>query len=93
MICCLFAFVHCIDQASPDFQTEFGYEADPPMEANLALASNQVGERFDCLSFTMEMPFKDTINDPNVYSGWSPARCMTLGAAILTAVAAALPTL
>ena len=80
-------------KASPDFQTVFGYDADAPMEANLAMGSNQVGERFDCLSFVLEMPFKDTIDDPNAHSGWSPARCMTLGAAALTAIAAVMPNL
>jgi len=74
-------------KASPDFQTQFGYEVDAPNEANLALASNQIAERFDCLSFTMEMPFKDTIDDPNVVTGWSPERSHRLGAAILDAVA------
>jgi hypothetical protein len=80
-------------QASPDLQTKHGYELDPPNEANLALASNQVGQRFDCLSFTFEMPFKDTIDDPNPVTGWSPERCQRLGAAMLTAVEVVLPML
>lgn len=63
------------------------------MEANLALGSNQVGERFNCLAFTFEMPFKDTIDDPNPHFGWSPARCDKLGRATLDAVAVVLPTL
>lgn len=66
---------------------------DPPNEANLALASNQVGERFDCLSFTFEMPFKDTVDDPNPVTGWSPERCQKLGASILDAVAVVMPQL
>lgn len=78
---------------SPDFQSEHGYEVDAPNEANLALASNQIGQRFDCLSFTFEMPFKDTVDDPNPATGWSPVRCQHLGAAMLGAVAVVLPML
>ena len=66
---------------------------DPPNEANLSMASNQVGQRFDCLSFTFEMPFKDTIADPNPVAGWSPVRSQRLGAAMLDAVAVVLPIL
>ena len=35
-----------------------GYEVDPPGKANLAIGSNAVGQEFNCLSFTLEMPFK-----------------------------------
>ena len=80
-------------QASPDFQTKFGYDEDAAGQANLALGSNQVGERFDCLSFTFEMPFKDTIDDPNELTGWSPERSARLGASVLDAIRAVLPDL
>lgn len=33
---------------------------DPPGQANLAICSSAVGQRYKCLAFTLEMPFKDT---------------------------------
>jgi murein tripeptide amidase MpaA len=80
-------------KASSDFQSEFGYDIDEPNQAFLALASNQVGERFDCLSFTLEMPFKDTVTDPNPHSGWSGPRSAQFGRSILDAVKAIAPVL
>ena len=40
--------------------------ADPPGQANLAICSSAVGQRYNCLAFTLEMPFKDTsyANEP-----------------------------
>lgn len=39
---------------------------DPPGQANLAICSSAVGQRYNCLAFTLEMPFKDTsyANEP-----------------------------
>ena len=34
----------------------------------------QVAERFQCLSFTLEMPFKDTQDCEDSVHGWNPAR-------------------
>ena len=48
-----------------EFQTRFGYPRSAPGKANLNLACNAVGEEFDCLSFTLEMPFKDHDDTPN----------------------------
>ena len=33
---------------------------DEPGQANLAICSSAVGQRYKCLAFTLEMPFKDT---------------------------------
>ncbi|RUO50818.1 M14 family metallopeptidase [Pseudidiomarina aquimaris] len=71
---------------TPEFQTEFGYEVDKPGEANLTVASNAVSERFDCLAFTLEMPFKDNANLPDEDFGWSANRSAQLGADVLSAV-------
>ncbi|KAJ9529980.1 hypothetical protein QJQ45_023235 [Haematococcus lacustris] len=79
--------------ASPDFQTRYGYPTDPAGKANLRLASKQVGQRFDALSLTLEMPFKDTANAPRSETGWSPQRSAALGAAILGAVMQVMPKL
>lgn len=69
--------------ASSEFQVEQGYELGRFGNETLTLASNQVGHLFDCLAFTLEMPFKDNANSPNVETGWSPERSRDLGQAIL----------
>lgn len=77
-------------KANPDFGgfpiTPNGYPLDPPGSANLRYCTNQVGERYKCLSATLEMPFKDTIETPNETEGWSPGRSMRLGASVLDAL-------
>ena len=70
-----------------DFQDEYGYDRDEPGGGDLRTAGNWVGERFDCLSYTVEMPFKDNAIAPDEESGWSPERSMHLGACALDAVA------
>ena len=59
----------------------------------MCMGNNQIAQRFDCLAFVLEMPFKDTIDDPNPHFGWSPERCIRFGGAIVDAVAATLPML
>mmetsp|Transcript_874 Transcript_874/g.1445 ORF Transcript_874/g.1445 Transcript_874/m.1445 type:complete len:215 (-) Transcript_874:55-699(-) len=86
-------FAKSFRQASPDFQSEHGYDKDKPNKANLAVASTHIGQQFDCLSATLEMPFKDTIDDPNPLTGWSPERSMHLGGAVLEAIRAVMPEL
>ena len=70
-------------ESSPDFQVKFGYEVDKPGEGNLTIATNWVGQQFDCLSYTIEMPFKDNANLPDEEQGWSGTRSMKLGAGVL----------
>ncbi|ABI38979.1 peptidase M14, carboxypeptidase A [Shewanella sp. MR-4] len=74
--------------ASADFQTEFGYAKDEPGQANLTVASNWVAQTFDCLSNTLEMPFKDNNNLQDPFVGWSPERSIYLGEASLIAMLA-----
>jgi murein tripeptide amidase MpaA len=74
--------------ASPDFQTEQGYPKARPSTGNPALATNWVGQQFDCLAFTIEMPFKDNADLPDVLTGWSGERSKKLGASVLQAVLA-----
>ncbi len=62
-------------EASRDFQTKDGYPATAPGKANLDIANNYVAETWDCLSMTLEMPFKDANVNPMPDVGWSPARC------------------
>ncbi|MGQ4275884.1 M14 family metallopeptidase [Pseudidiomarina sp. E22-M8] len=71
---------------TPEFQVAHGYDVDAPGEANLTVASNAVAERFKCLAFTLEMPFKDNANLPDEDFGWSANRSAQLGADVLSAV-------
>lgn len=69
---------------TPDFQTELGYAKSSPGQGNMTMATNYVGETFDCLAMTLEMPFKDHINVPDPQRGWSPQRCIKLAHTMLT---------
>lgn len=71
-----------------EFQTAFGYTPDQFGQANTSLACNAVGMEFDCLAFTIEMPFKDHDDRPNPHTGWSGARSMRLGKDVLSVAAA-----
>lgn len=79
--------------ATPEFQTKYGYELDEPGKANMTVANSAVGERFKCLSYTLEMPFKDNTDLPDEDFGWSVARCQRLGEDVLTAILAVSPKL
>ena len=87
------AFKTALHQASPDFQDEHGYPKTAPDQANLAIAKSYVGETFGCLSYTLEMPFKDNINLPDDDFGWNGQRSLRLGEAILSAILAVCPQL
>lgn len=73
-------------QATPEFQTEHGYELDAPGTANLTVASAAVGEKFKCLSFTIEMPFKDNDKLPAPHTGWDHIRSSQFGRDTLKAL-------
>ncbi|MGX5174173.1 M14 family metallopeptidase [Aliikangiella sp. IMCC44653] len=64
---------------NPDFQTKYGYPKDQPGEADLRICSNYITQTFNCLSLTLEMPFKDTADTPMPIQGWSPERSIKLG--------------
>lgn len=86
-------FTTTLAQLSPAFQTKEGYPIDAPGTANLNIAANAIAERFECLSMTLEMPFKDAAILPDPIVGWSPDRCADLGRSCLDAMWAALPGL
>lgn len=71
---------------TPEFQTTYGYELEAPGEGNLTVASNAIAERFGCLAFTLEMPFKDNADLADADFGWSAPRSMQLGADVLSAI-------
>jgi murein tripeptide amidase MpaA len=76
-----------------DFQTTHGYTRDLPGQANMTLACNAVGQKYDCLSLTLEMPFKDNDDAPNAKTGWSGERSKQLGKDVLSTVADIVTTL
>jgi murein tripeptide amidase MpaA len=86
-------FEQTLCAANADFQDEYGYPRDEPGGGDLSTAANWVGERFDCLAYTLEMPFKDNANDPDPWVGWSPGRSQELGAALVDAVTVCLDSL
>ena len=80
------AFSDALLRASPDFQTEKGYEIPGRGQANLSMSTAQLAERFGAVSMTLEMPFKDNAALPDPVYGWSPARCRALARACLDAL-------
>ncbi len=86
-------FIQKYMEITPDFQDTHGYPKDEPGEANLTVASNYVAEHFQCLSLTIEQPFKDDLNAPDPDRGWSPERAQKLGADVLPVIYAVLPRL
>ena len=79
-------FTDALQAANPDFQTVHGYPSHKDTKVNLSLASKWIGNRFECLSLTLEMPFKDNDNLPDLATGWNGARSRRLGAASLAAL-------
>lgn len=86
-------FMRTLMELDEDFQRRYGYDLDEPGEADLSVAANYAGERFDCLALTLEMPFKDAANHPDPEEGWSPARAAGFGAHVLGSILACLPAL
>ncbi len=82
------AYKAALCTASPDFQTQHGYDVDAPGTANLSVCTNYLANEFKCLAMTLEMPFKDNADLPDYIHGWSPERCRKLGAANLEAMLA-----
>ena len=74
---------HTWASINPDFQDKFGYPVNAPGNANLTICSNQLASAFNCLAMTLEMPFKDTADTPRPSVGWSPERCLRLGASFV----------
>jgi murein tripeptide amidase MpaA len=75
------------ERITPDFQTQHGYPKNEAGKANLSICSKAIGEKFKCLSMTIEMPFKDNANLPDEIFGWSAERSIRLGASVLNPIA------
>jgi murein tripeptide amidase MpaA len=77
------AFNAAYSRANPDMQQEFAYEPTEYAEGDvLNIANDQVAFLFDCLSVTLEMPFKDCWSNSDPERGWSPSRSRALGASL-----------
>ena len=75
-------------ELNPDFQTERGYPAKQPGQANMSMSTTQTGHLYDCLAMTLEMPFKDTTATADEKYGWSAARSKKLAHSCLDALQA-----
>lgn len=79
-------FKNAFEAASPDFQDVHKYDDDKPGKGDLRIATNYIGQTFNCLSFTVEMPFKDNHDFPDEQYGWSAERSKKLGEDVLIAI-------
>ncbi len=86
-------FKNAFEAASPDFQDEQGYPKDAAGQANLDMATAYIGNTFQCLAYTLEMPFKDNNNIPDDDFGWNGQRSLRLGEAVLSAILNVVPDL
>lgn len=87
------AFLGAYCRANSDMQKPIGYEPEPPGRGRMAVCSNQIAVRFDCLAVTLEMPFKDCMSNPDPERGWNGSRAGQLGASLLDALVYAHPFL
>lgn len=71
---------------NPDFQFAHGYPANSNGQANMSYCSNSLAERFNAPVMTLEMPFKDAADTPDLVQGWSPERSMKLAGSCLDAL-------
>lgn len=82
-----------LGEITRDFQSRYGYPRSQPGKANMNLACNSVGEKYKCLSLTLEMPFKDNDDAPDLINGWDGKRSMHLARDVLTVLSEMAPTL
>ena len=79
-------FASAYQRANPDLQRLHGYPIDAPGTANMTMCTNAVSARFGSPGFTLEMPFKDNAEAPDLERGWSPRRSAALGASCVDAL-------
>ncbi len=68
---------------NPDMQDKHGYPKNDPGKANLMICTKNLGEEFNCLTQTLEMPFKQNDNIPDPIVGWSAERSTKLGESLV----------
>jgi murein tripeptide amidase MpaA len=81
-------FLDVLAAVSPDFQRKHGYAENRFKDELLTLGSKWTAHRFNCVSLTLEMPFKDNADAPDAQTGWNGERSKRLGAAMLHPVLA-----
>ena len=69
---------------NPDLQDKYGYPKNEPGAANLMICTKNLGEEFNCLTQTLEMPFKQNDNIPDSIVGWSAERSIKLGESLVS---------
>jgi murein tripeptide amidase MpaA len=79
-------FIKYLKITNPDYQTTYGYERGHFSAETATLATSWVGDKFDCLALTLEMPFKDNKNFPDKFYGWNGKRSSMFGKTFLTAI-------
>lgn len=79
-------FQDALLKVSPDYQTTHGYIRGHFNTELASIATSWVGDQFDCLAFTLEMPFKDNDNNPDEEHGWDGKRSHIFGQSFLTAI-------
>jgi len=75
-------FVEDLGRRDASFSATLDYGADDPGKGDLRIGNNWVGDRFDCLSLTIEMPFKAGPHR----GGFGPERAVELGRVSLESV-------
>ena len=76
-------FIQDFMDTNPHIQKDSCYDPDLPGQANLAIAASYFAEKANCLSFTLEMPFKDVKKTDGSVVDWMPVDCKRLGADLL----------
>jgi len=79
-------FEEIYQKINPDYQIRYGYEKGHFNVETPTIATSWIGNQFDCLAFTLEMPFKDNANLPDIEYGWNGYRSSLLGRDLLTAI-------
>ena len=79
-------FTKYLKITNPDYQTKYGYERGHFSAETATLATSWVGDKFDCLALTLEMPFKDNKNLPDESYGWNGSRSAMFGENFLTSI-------
>ncbi len=79
-------FQETLDRVAAEFQTVHGYPVNPPESSDLRKCTDYTAESFGCAAMTLEMPFKDNADNPDIIVGWSPEKCRQLAKDCLEAL-------
>ena len=71
---------------NPDFQTAHGYPKVARGKGMKTTATGYLSAYHGVVALTLEMPFKDAYNAPNLEVGWSPERSAALGRSTVEAL-------